>query len=595
MLAGVVILLWGIRLWLDRRPKLLLPPICWAVVAFAVYAIVRYKTADIEYVARLEMIRVLVYGFVFFVIVANLHRKEAVQWFVFSLLALACVLSFYAIYQFIANSDRVLWAFKPYPHRGSGTYISPNHLAGLLEMLLPLALAYAIVGRTSAVVRIFLGYAALAILAGIAVTVSRGAWIATALSLILFFGFLCAYRAYRLPAFLFFACILAATAYLAPRNYFLQKRASAVFSHGRLDDDARFAIWQPALRIWQDNVWWGAGPAHFDREFRAYRPESVQLQPEFVHNDYLNALVDYGIVGGAIMLVALGLLAGGVWKTWRVVRPTPRDIGEHKRSNKFAFVLGASCGLAALLAHSVVDFNMHVPANALVAVALMAWLTSHIRFATERYWFTVPLWARPVMTLILLGGAAYLTLQGARHAAEVKWLRQANLAAPFSTEEVSLLKRAFAAEPRNPDTAYYIGEALRRQSQEGGQLYGGQEGLDYRRLGDEALQWFERATKLDPWHAYGFLGQGWCLDWLERTNDSPQRFDRAEKLDPNGYFMVANLGLHYMETGDYPAARSWFERSLTLQPNNIAASYIQIVNVRLSDQATNALYVPTPP
>jgi tetratricopeptide (TPR) repeat protein len=157
-------------------------------------------------------------------------------------------------------------------------------------------------------------------------------------------------------------------------------------------------------------------------------------------------------------------------------------------------------------------------------------------------------------------------------------------------EEVGFLKRAFAAEPHNADTAYYIGEALRRQSQEGGKLYRDHEGLDYRHLGEEALQWFEQATKLDPWLAYGFLGQGWCLDWLERTNESPQRFDRAEKLDPNGYYMVANIGLHYVETGDYPGARCWFERSLTLQPNNIALSYLQIVNARLLDQATNVLY-----
>jgi O-antigen ligase len=568
---------------------------CFAVAAFAIYAIVRYRTAEIEYVARLEIIRILVYAFVFFVIVGNLHGKQAVQWFVYAILTVAVALSFYAIYQFTANSDRVLWAFKPYAHRGSGTYISPNHLAGFLEMLLPLAVSYTLVGRTKVLSRIFLGYAALAILAGIAVTVSRGAWIATVFSLILLFGFLCAYRAYRLPAFIFFACILAATAYLAPKSYFFQKRTTGLFSNGRLDDDARFALWEPAFRIWGNNLWCGAGPAHFDREFRAYRPEAVQLQPEFVHNDFLNTLTDYGIAGAAIIVAALALLFVGIWKTWRVVRPTPLDIGDSKRSNKFAFLLGASCGLAALLAHSAVDFNMHIPANALLAVALMAWLTSHTRFATDRYWFTVRPWGNVVMTLILVAVAGYLTWQACRHAAEIKWLRRATMAATFSTEEVGFLKNAFAAEPRNPDTAYHIGEGLRHHSQEGGQFYEGQEGLDWHHLGEEAMQWFERTTKLDPWHAYGYLGQGWCLDWLEKTNESPRWFARAETLDPNGYYMVANIGVHYVQTGDYAAARSWFERSLTLQRNITAINYLQVVNSRLADQATNLLYQPSPP
>src|SRR5882762_9770598 len=61
-----VLLLWGARFWLTPRPQLLWPPICWAVAAFALYAIARYLTSDIEYVARQELIRVLVYAFLFF-------------------------------------------------------------------------------------------------------------------------------------------------------------------------------------------------------------------------------------------------------------------------------------------------------------------------------------------------------------------------------------------------------------------------------------------------------------------------------------------------------------------------------------------------
>src|SRR5512137_1882340 len=63
-----VMLLCGARFWLNPRPQLLWPPICWAVVGFTVYALVRYFTADIEYVARQELIRILVYVFLFLAI-----------------------------------------------------------------------------------------------------------------------------------------------------------------------------------------------------------------------------------------------------------------------------------------------------------------------------------------------------------------------------------------------------------------------------------------------------------------------------------------------------------------------------------------------
>ena len=46
-LAAAVFLLWGARLWLNPKPKLLWPPLAWVVVTFTVYAIARYFTSDI--------------------------------------------------------------------------------------------------------------------------------------------------------------------------------------------------------------------------------------------------------------------------------------------------------------------------------------------------------------------------------------------------------------------------------------------------------------------------------------------------------------------------------------------------------------------
>src|SRR5262245_16890451 len=62
-LTIATLLLWGVRLWLNPRPQLLFPPVCWAVLAFTVYAIARYFAADLEYVARKEVIRVVIYAF----------------------------------------------------------------------------------------------------------------------------------------------------------------------------------------------------------------------------------------------------------------------------------------------------------------------------------------------------------------------------------------------------------------------------------------------------------------------------------------------------------------------------------------------------
>jgi tetratricopeptide (TPR) repeat protein len=265
------------------------------------------------------------------------------------------------------------------------------------------------------------------------------------------------------------------------------------------------------------------------------------------------------------------------------VRPSPRDIGGQRNSNKFALVLGAALGLTAILAHSVVDFNLHIPANAILAVALMALLSSCLRFATERCWVTVTLWGKVFASSVVLAGVAYLGQQGWRRAVEHVWLERAARAPSFSPAQMACLEKAFAAEPMNPETAYALGEAWRIQSAEGGD--------NHQELATRAMDWFKRNIELNPYSGYGSLRYGWCLDWVGRLAESPPYFARAAELEPNGYFMAANIGLHYVQAGDFAAARTWFERSLRLDGKNnpIAQNYLPIVNSRLQEAATNEI------
>jgi hypothetical protein len=470
----------------------------------------------------------------------------------------------------------------------SGTFIVRNHLGGFLEMLLPLGLAYTLTSRLKPVIKVFLGYASLVILAGIAATVSRGAYASTALAMLLFFGALLLHRKYRLPALVLLVVLVAAGAYFLPKSFPVRARfMSVVEGAGRIETDTRLMLWRAATQVWQQNVWWGVGPAHYEYRFRQFRPTEVQLRPGWAHNDYLNALADWGVVGTALVASAWVLLGLGVLKTWPSVRGSPRDLGPERSSNKFAFVIGAAIGLAAILAHSVVDFNMHIPANAILAISLMALLSGCLRFATERYWVKVKTWSKLVASVALLAGVVYLGHQGWHHAKEYAWLQRADRAPSFSPAQADCLQKALAADPMNADTACAIGEAFRMQSSEGG--------TNYAELAEQAIQWFNRSIKLNPWGGYTlwspWAGQGWCLDWLGRSDKSAYCFQRADELDPNSYVVANQVGLHYVEMGDFAAARSWFERSLRLQGQNnvIASSYLPIMNARMLEVATNEI------
>jgi O-antigen ligase len=582
LLTVVALLLWLGRVWLSEKPKFLLPPLGWAVLAFTGYAIGRYLTCDVEYLGRQELLRILVYAAVFFLVLNNLHRQESTQIIAFTWFALAVPLSFYAVFQFATKSDLVWNVHSGYVGRGSGTYICPNHLAGFLEMLVPLAVAYAFIGRSKALGRIFIAYAAVAMIAGLAATSSRGSWVAAAVALISLTLLLLVNRSFRWSALALLTMLVIGGALATNKtNYFKQRFNRAVVA-GKIDLDTRLVMWDAAVRMWQDHVWVGVGPGHYDLRFRTYRPPSVQLQPDRAHNEYLNTLADWGVIGMGIVAGALGLLTVGVVKVWRHVQ---RDGGvfSSNLSDKFAFVLGAAMGLFALALHSVVDFNLHIPANAIVAVTLMALLTSHWRFATDRFWFSARWPGKILATVLLLTMLGYIGLQTLRLGRENFALRHAATLEYGSLEQAAALERAYAIEPHNGDTAYALGEIYRLTSLEGK--------ADFAQRADQAIHWYQRGLTNNPYHSVNYMRWGMVLDFLNRHNEAEALFLKADELDPNGYFTSAHVGQHYVDAGDYASARPWLERSIFLfrKDNPVAEMNLKIANDRLLEAAQDPL------
>jgi tetratricopeptide (TPR) repeat protein len=236
--------------------------------------------------------------------------------------------------------------------------------------------------------------------------------------------------------------------------------------------------------------------------------------------------------------------------------------------------------LLALALHSVVDFNLHIPANAILGVTLLALLSSNLRFATENFWINVQSSLKISTTVFLVGGIFYLSVQEIRRTQETIWLSRAEKFANFSPEKAMALEKAFHAEPKNFETSYEIGECYRTQS------FNGDENSDA--LAKTAMDWYSRGMKLNPFDGYNFLRYGMCLDWLGKHDESEKFFNQADALDPNGYFTAANIGWHYFQAGDFAAAREWLVRSLRLgwHDNQIAQSYLDLTEQKLRDNAS---------
>ena len=128
--------------------------------------------------------------------------------------------------------------------------------------------------------------------------------------------------------------------------------------------DLRWTIWQATVRMALETPVFGVGLGAYQDAFTRFRPTVVPADKlvDFAHNDYLQLLAETGVVGFGLLAWALVGLAVFVVRRL-VLRRDPLVKG---------LTIGALCALAVAAFHSVLDFGLHRPANAILVVATAA-------------------------------------------------------------------------------------------------------------------------------------------------------------------------------------------------------------------------------
>jgi len=100
--------------------------------------------------------------------------------------------------------------------------------------------------------------------------------------------------------------------------------------------------------------------------FPLYESTYTGLVVNHSHNDYAEALAETGAAGGACGLIFLVIL---FWMAWRILslKGDPRN---------YAYHAGALVACLGLLVHAGVDFNFHIPSNALIFLLQAALATT---------------------------------------------------------------------------------------------------------------------------------------------------------------------------------------------------------------------------
>ena len=234
-----------------------------------------------------------------------------------------------------------------------GTYPNRNHFAGLLEMALPFAVMYAAaVSRRGRNALAACGACALAglLFIGIVYSFSRMGFVASLVSLFVMGALAASSRRRWVVAGLLAAVVAGAFVFLPPDALILR------FAQLASDRRSRTELWSETIPLIRAYLPFGCGLGGYETAFYPFKRSGPLVTDDFAHNDYLQLLAELGLPG--FLIVA----AGAFWITRRAVRGAVELQDPEKRY----FAVACAGALAAILLHSTVDFNLYIPANAMV-------------------------------------------------------------------------------------------------------------------------------------------------------------------------------------------------------------------------------------
>lgn len=276
---------------------------------------------------------------------------------------IASLLSVFGFIKLIGLNPFSFYEYSSSAYRLSSTYVNPDHFAGYIEMALPLLLGTILTGyHKDFLVPMF--FAVLLLIVALIYTFSRGGWISLFVGLIsLVIIFLADLHMNKKKLIILLSVALAVCLMILLASTPLTQRLLTLFDIGYIPNfRGRIIAWEGVVNMIQDYPFLGTGPGTFSIIFSQYQPPGTggafYLE---AHNDYLHFVSDVGLLLIPIILwMAIVLFRKGI----------------HKLKNPSHLVrgvtAGAMSGIVSMLVHSIVDFNLHIPANAVLFTILVA-------------------------------------------------------------------------------------------------------------------------------------------------------------------------------------------------------------------------------
>ena len=336
-----------------------------------------YPTATL-----LALFKLLAYLGVFVLAIQLFDSGRRKSTLVVALISLGCFEAGYGVIQHLLSWNSIFGVTNPYDlWVAIGTYINRNHFAGLIELTFPFAFAYAFhtyrlwadpqhrtastrSGSESSIGSLIVFYLFLAVImvVGVVFSFSRGGILAVSFTLIALSGLTLLKvrrRSWGLVIAGLAALALGFSLWIGLGG--VLHRFEKMGQTKQLRSEVRSMIWSDTVQLLRKNPILGTGLGTYEDALRPFQTHLVDVTIDHAHNDYLEFASETGLIGFGLLFVPIFYL---------LVRMIISFLKDHRRYRS-AILLGCIGSTLALLVHSLTDFNLQIPANAMIFAAIL--------------------------------------------------------------------------------------------------------------------------------------------------------------------------------------------------------------------------------
>ena len=234
---------------------------------------------------------------IFYLVINTVRTRSQFRQLIYVILSVAVFLAVFGLFKNFGATFP--WWDYPELHYGDrlmSTFGCPNHLAGYMEMSLPLLLSLFLLGFRPGIAFI-LGYLALLLLVALMLSLSRGGWISTLLSLAFMAVALLSSRHFvrkKLLIILIAGSLLLALIALVSTPV-VERVKTAMEMEEEASFYSRVVAWGGVVEMISDYPLTGIGPGTFKTVFTQYQPPGLSAHFTMAHNDYLHFISETGL------------------------------------------------------------------------------------------------------------------------------------------------------------------------------------------------------------------------------------------------------------------------------------------------------------